>query len=80
MNKKVFAAMTVVAAMFAGYITYDMPNEGELSKIILTNVEALANEGEGSKVYDFWCCGNTCTCAKGEGIEVHGHLSRKPCQ
>ena len=43
MTKKIFGTMAVVAAMFAGYSTYNAQNERELTGLALANVEALAN-------------------------------------
>lgn len=43
MTKKVFAAMAVVAAMFAGYSAYNAQDESDLNNYALANVEALAN-------------------------------------
>lgn len=41
--KKIFGTMTVAAVLFAGYSAYNTPNNIELSRIALTNIEALAN-------------------------------------
>lgn len=48
MNRKVFAAIAVVAAMYAGYSAYDVENEKELTGLALANVEAIASERESS--------------------------------
>ncbi len=42
MNKKVFAAIAVVVAMFAGYGAFNAQNEKKLNSFALANVEALA--------------------------------------
>lgn len=78
--KKILSTIAVAAALFIGHGTYNTLNERELTNIALSNVEALANEGEGASAIEFWCCGNTCTCAKGEEIVIHGHLSKNPCK
>lgn len=60
MNKKIFAAMVVMAALFVGYSTYDMPNEKKLTCFALANVEALANtEAPGGSTKD--CPGGSCS-------------------
>lgn len=48
MMKKVFSTMVVAAAMFASYSAYDAQNERELSDAVLANVEALADDENGS--------------------------------
>ena len=80
MTKKVFAAMAVVAAMFAGYTTYDTLNQGELTNFALANVEALANLEATTKCPGGSCShtfsnGDKCTacCPEGDRPECNVH-------
>lgn len=55
-------------------------NEGkqlDLTNLALENIEALANNESGTDNY--WCCGNTDTCASGPNYEIKGKLKDKPC-
>ena len=47
--KKIFSTMAVVAALFAGYSTYNAQNSNELSDVALANVEALAQDNNPDK-------------------------------
>ncbi len=54
MNKKLFGAMAVAIALFAGYNMYESSTEMKLSDLALANIEALANgesENSGKKCY-----------------------------
>ena len=80
MTKKFIFAMAVVAAMFAGYTTYDMPNEGGLTYFALANVEALANpeatkECPGGSCTHTFSNGDKCTacCPEGDRPECNVH-------
>lgn len=53
MNKKVFATIAVVAAMFAGYYTNYIQEKSEITSVALLNVEALA---EGEVIVGPWYC------------------------
>ena len=85
MKKNILSGVFSLALLAtAGYgVQKSMKSKTNLSDLALSNVEALASgESEGST---FYCCGNTCTCAKGtdqNGNEfiIHGHLSTSPCQ
>ncbi len=70
--KLVLLAIVVIAVYFANFST----NSDKLSSLTLANTEALASENGKA---EFWCCGNISTCAKGDGIEIVGHLQRLPC-
>ena len=49
MKKKVLGVIAVVAvAAIAGYNVYNLQNDVNLSNLALANVEALADDGEGS--------------------------------
>lgn len=78
MKKKILGSFAVLAiALVAAFNVNINTKENGLSAITLNNVEALASEG-GTPAH-YWCCGNTCTCAKGSGIIIHGHLRVTPC-
>lgn len=79
--KKNILKVTLVAvfALVAGYNVYtSQKSSNVMSDLATANVEALAS-GEGSNRYHFWCCGNTDICAKGDNVDIHGKLSRVPC-
>lgn len=55
MIKRVFATMVVIAAMFAGYSTYN--EQDETNNEIIVNVEALANN-ESDNAEETWQVGD----------------------
>ncbi len=78
MNKKSISgllAVVMIAAVAALNVSLNSQKD-VLSDISLENVEAIAEEKGPA---EFWCCGNCCTCAKGSGITIHGHLNTSPC-
>lgn len=83
MGKKIIGVIAFTAiAVVAGWNFQRNINKMDLSDLAIANVEALANGESGTST--FYCCGNTCTCAKGtdqNGNEfiIHGHLSTNPC-
>lgn len=66
-----------VIGVFAGTTVYNTQKAKAMSDIALANVEALAS---GEDRYEFWCCGNTSICAKGDNVDIYGRLSTSPCQ
>lgn len=83
MKKKVCAVLFTIT-MFISYNIYQSQKAIKLSDLALSNIEALATLSEDDKT-DFWCCGNTGTCAKGtdeatgEDFEIKGKLNTSPC-
>ena len=78
MKKNILKATFVAAfALIAGFNVYNAQKSDVMSDLALANVEALAS-GEDNR-YHFWCCGNTDICAKGDNIDIHGKLSKTPC-
>lgn len=80
MKKKVFigialcALVTIVSLNFNSIIR----KSGNTSVLTLANVEALAYaEGD---ISEFWCCGNTGTCAKGPNFIIYGTLKTTACE
>lgn len=57
--KKIFSAMVIAAALFAGYSGYSGQNSNELADVALANVEALAN---GSDNNEFKCVMEKVSC------------------
>ncbi|ULB35533.1 NVEALA domain-containing protein [Proteiniphilum propionicum] len=85
MKKKILSGLFALALLAtAGFgVNKSLKSNANLSDLALSNVEALANGESGGST--FYCCGNTCTCAKGtdqNGNEfvIHGHLHTSPCQ
>ena len=72
MIKRIFGTMTVVIVMFVGNRTYNVQNEMKLTKVSITNIEALA---EGEIIIGPWYCyGDTDICHIDEHGVVFGRL------
>lgn len=85
MNRFYFITLLLtVVGIFININFYNSQQSVSFSNLALSNVEALATLAEDDKT-EFWCCGNSGTCAKGtdettgEDFEIKGKLSTSPC-
>jgi len=69
------AVITLTALIFNENIGINKSDK--TYEFTLDNIEALASENSKS---DFYCCGNSGTCATGPNFVIHGTLSTSPCK
>jgi hypothetical protein len=83
MKKIIFGSIAVLAIAATIVFNVNLNAQSEkLSDVSLANVEALA-DGESDTV-NYWCCGNSDTCATGKDsngndVVIHGKVSSSPC-
>lgn len=78
MKKLIFLIICIVTITIS-YLSSENNTQGkeEQFQLVSANIEALARNENGQE--DYWCCGNTKTCASGPGYEIKGQLKEKPC-
>lgn len=77
--KKLFFIGICLVVIMGGYLAHKgMESNLKVSKLVLSNIEALAMDETDTK--DYWCCGNTDTCVKGTNFEIKGKFQETPCK